>query len=102
MRKIPAILWAEAATSQTQSTEMVLYKTPTFQNTAKDGMIPFPFEVHPHLQVTSIYSKSKLPHDELVFRHIFEPGQYATREVLQLCRTATAKAVKGRMGVALL
>ncbi len=79
---------------------MVLYKTPTFHTVAKDGMIPFPFEVYPHLQVKGKYSKSKLPLNELVFRHIFEPGQCATREDLQLCKTAAAKAVKGRRGVA--
>ena len=63
-------------------------------------MILFPFEVHSHLQVTCRYYKFKLPFNELVFRHIFEARQYATREVLELCRTAAAKAVKGRLGVA--
>ena len=100
-RKLPAISWAKAATSQLQSTEMVLHKTPTFHTIAKDGMmIPFSFEVHPHLHVTSRYSKSKLPLNALVFRHIFEPVQHVTREVLQLYRIAAAKAVKGRLGVA--
>jgi len=58
--------------SQPRINETVLYKTPTFHIIAKDGMIPFPFEVHPHLQVTSKYSNSKVPHNELVFRRIFE------------------------------
>ena len=76
--------------AKTPCTDMVLYKTLTFHTIAKDGMIPFPFEVTPHLQVTGRYSKSKLPLNELLFRHIFEPRQYATREVLQLCRNAAA------------
>lgn len=37
---------------------MTLYTTPTFHTIAKDGMIPFPFEAIPHLQVTVGYSKS--------------------------------------------
>jgi len=57
-RKLPEISWTEAATSQSHSTDMVLYKTPAFHTIAKDGMIPFPFEVHPHLQVTGILSLS--------------------------------------------
>ena len=65
-------------------------------------MLPFPFEVHPHLQVTGRYSKSKLPHNELVFRHIFELGQYATGEVLQICLTHAAKDVKSQLGFALI
>ncbi len=73
------------------------YRTPTFHNIAEDGMIPFPFETTPHLQVAGRFSKSKLPQHELVFRHIFEPGQYATREVVQLCGTAAAKGVKDRL-----
>jgi hypothetical protein len=81
---------------------MVLYKQPTFHTIAKDEMIHFPFEAIPHLQVTCRYSKSKLPLNELVFRHIFEPGQYATREVLHLCRTAAAKAIKSRLGFTLI
>ncbi len=81
---------------------MVFYKQTTFHTIAKDGMIPFPFEANPHLQVTSRYSKSKLPLNEMVFRHIFEPGKYATREVLRLCRTAAAKAIKSRLGFALI
>jgi hypothetical protein len=81
---------------------MVLYMTPTFHTIDKDKMLPFPFEAHPHLQVTRRYSKSKLPQNKLVFRHIFEPGQYATREVLQLCRTRAAKDVKSRLGFALI
>ena len=59
--------------AQTPSTAIVLYKTPTFYTIAKDGMIPFPFETTPHLQVIGRFSKSKLPQNELVFRHIFEP-----------------------------
>jgi len=98
-RKLPAVSWAETTTSQPHNTDMVQYKTPTFHTIAKDGMIPFPFEVNPHLQVTCRYSKSKLPLNESIFRHIFLPRQYATREVLQLCKTAAAKAVKGRLGV---
>ena len=65
-------------------------------------MIPFPFNVCPHLQVTSRYSNSKRPLNELVFSHIFEPWQNATRKVRQLCRIAAAKLVKGRGGVTLL
>ena len=79
---------------------MAMYKTPTFLSIAKDGMIAFPFEVHPRLHVTGRYSKFKLPLNELVFLHIFKVGQYATREVLQLCKTTAAKAVKGQLGVA--
>jgi hypothetical protein len=88
--------------AQTPSTDIVLYMTPTFHTIAKNGMIPFPFEATPHFQVSGRYSKSKLPQNELVFRHIFEPGQYATREVLELCRIAAAKAVKDRLGFALI
>ena len=72
-RNTQAITWAEAASAQTPRTDMVLYRTPTFHTIAKDGMIPFPFEAPPHLQVTGRYSKLKLPQNELVFRHIFEP-----------------------------
>jgi hypothetical protein len=88
--------------AQPPSIAIVPYRTPIFHTIAMNGMIPFPFETTPHLQVTGRFSKSKLPQHELVFRHIFEPIQYATREVLQLCRTATAKAVKNRMGFALI
>ena len=63
-------------------------------------MIPVPFKISPHLQVTSRYSNSKLKLNELVFRHIFETGQHATRTVLQICIKAAAKVVKGRHGVA--
>ena len=59
--------------AKTPSADMVLYKKSTFHTIAKDGMIPFPLGVTPHLQVTCRYSKSKLPLNELVFRHIFEP-----------------------------
>jgi len=101
-RNTRAITLAEAAMAHTPSTDIVLYITPTFHTIAKDGMIPFPFEAIPHLQVTGRYSKSKLLQNELVFYYIFEPGQYATREVLQLCRTTTAKTVKDRLGFALI
>ena len=66
-------MWAEAGDAQPHGTEMGMYKTSTFHTITKDGMILFPFEVYPHLQVTCRYSNPKLPFNELVFRHIFEP-----------------------------
>ena len=68
--------------AQPPSTAIVPYMTPIFHTIAMDGMIPFPFKTIPHLQVTGRFSKSKLSQNESVFRHIFEPRQYATREVL--------------------
>ncbi len=55
-----AITWAEAIGSQPHSTDMVLYMTPTFHTIDKDGMPPFPFEVHPHLHVLSVSQQRHL------------------------------------------
>ena len=42
-----------------------------------------------------------MPKYEIVFRHIFERGQPATREVLQACRTYAVHVLRKRLGIAL-
>ena len=59
------------------------YKPATFHKIDKDNNFAYPFEDIPHLLITCKYSGDTPPKYELVFRHIFERGQAAIREVLQ-------------------
>jgi predicted negative regulator of RcsB-dependent stress response len=52
--------------------------------------------------ITGRYIASTLLPDEIVFRNVFQPGQAATRELLQSCRTEVHRAVKTRLGTNLL
>ena len=47
------------------------------------------------------YSGATLPKHEIVFRHVFERGQSATREILQACRTYAVHVLRKRLGIAL-
>ena len=52
--------------------------------------------------MTGRYSRATLPRNEIVFRHIFERGQAATREALHACRSDAIRAIRDRLGIALL
>ena len=80
---------------------IIPYKLATFHRFYKDNNYAYPFENIPHLLISSKYSKATLPKYELVFRHIFERRQVATREVLQACRTYAIQAIRKLLGIAL-
>ena len=82
----PSRTWADALRVTGATT--VAIRQPTFHTVAKDVGFPYPFAANPHLLITGRYSGSTDNKHELVFRHVFPPGQAATRELLQSCRTA--------------
>ncbi len=77
------------------------YKLATFHTVDKDNNFPYPFEDIPNLIITGRYSGATLPKNDIIFRHIFERGHAATREVLQACRTYAAYTIRKRLGIAL-
>jgi len=80
---------------------LIPYKSATFHTVDVDKNYLYPFEDIPHLLVTRRYSGATLPKYEMVFRHIFERGHAATREVLQACCTYAVHAIRKRLGIAL-
>ena len=80
---------------------IIPYKPATFHTVNKDNNYAYPFENIPHLLITDRYSGAALPKYEFIFRHIFERGEAATREVLQACRTYAVREIRKRLGIAL-
>jgi hypothetical protein len=77
------------------------YRPTNFYTVDKGNTYPYPFEDIPHLLITGRHSSATLPKNEIVFRHIFERGQTATREVLHACRTYAMQAIRNRLGMSL-
>jgi hypothetical protein len=84
-----------------QDNTVTVYKAATFHTVDKDNTYSYPFEDIPLLLITCIYSGATLPKNEIVFRHIYERGQTATRETLQACRSYAIQAIRKRLGIAL-
>ena len=90
-----------AATSTHASPITTLYKPTTLNTVTKDNTYTYPIEEIPHLLITGIYPGATLPKNEIVFKHIFEKGQAATREVLQACRIYAMQTIRHILGIAL-
>jgi hypothetical protein len=89
------------AAAKHQDNTVTVYKAATFYNVDKDNTYSYPFEDIPHLLITGRYSGATLPKNQIVFRHIYERGQTATRETLQACRSYAIHAIRKRRGIAL-
>ena len=101
----PSTRWADRVASPEASNSektpaVYVNQTPTF-NSISEPLFPYPFAQPPHLLLTGRYSESELPENELVFRRVFEPGQLATRELLQQCRQISSARTKTTLGIAL-
>jgi len=75
------ITYATSAAKYPDNT-VTVYKAATFNTVEKDSTYSYPFEDIPYLLITGRYSGAALPKNEIVFRHIYERGQTATRETL--------------------
>ena len=71
-----------AATATHNPHAITPYRPTTFYTVDKDNTHPYPFEDIPHLLIIGKHSGAILPKNEIVFKHIFERGQAATRVVL--------------------
>ena len=85
-----------------QDQTVAVYKPATFHKVDRDNRFPFPYEDIPHLIVTGRYLGATLRRNEIVFTHIFERGQAATREALHACKPYAIRAIRDRLGIALL
>ena len=94
------ITYVAAAAKHPDNTTAV-YKTATFHTAEKDLTYSNPFEDIPHLHITGKYSGATLSKNEIVFCHIFERGQHATRETLHACRSYAIHAIRKHMDIAL-
>ena len=73
----------------------------THHSQGRDIAVPQPFEDPPHLLVTGVFTKTRSPPNELLFYRLFEPGQAATREALQLLRADVAREVTTQFNIKL-
>ena len=94
------ITYATAAAKH-QDNNVIVYKAATFHTVDKDSTYCYPFEDIPYLLITGRHSGATLPKNEIVFRHIYERGQAATRETLQACRSYAIHAIRKRLDIAL-
>ena len=76
-----------AAAAHYQDHTFAFYKPATFHKVDMDNSYAFPYEDIPHLQITGRYSGGTLSKNNIVFGHIFERGQAATREALHACKS---------------
>jgi len=76
------LLTYSAAAAKHQDNTVIVYKVATYHTVDKDNIYCYPFEDIPHLLIIDRYSGAILPRNEIVYRHIFERGQAATRETL--------------------
>jgi hypothetical protein len=91
-----------AATATNSPQAITPYRPTTFYTVDKDNTYPYPFEDTPHLLITGRYLGATLPKNEIVFRHIFERGQAATREALHARRTYAMQAIRNILGISLM
>ena len=95
--------WADAAGgSPTPHQAIITHKYQTYHTVGKDLGFTYPFAAQPHLMLTRRYSSSEDKKNEIVFRHLFQAGQPATRDLLQRLRTEAHSAIRKRLGMNLL
>jgi len=91
-----------AATVKYEDQTFAAYEPATFHKADKDNSYPFPYEDIPHLVMIGRYSGATLPRNEIVFMHIFQHGQAVTKAALHACRSYEIRAIRDRLGIALL
>jgi hypothetical protein len=98
---ISNLLTPPRAAAKYQDNTVVVYKAATYHTIYRDNSYCYPFEDIPRLLITCRYSGATLPRNEIVFRHIFERRQAATRETLQARRSYATQTIRKRLGIAM-